>query len=149
MKSMMSSVSGRRGTITTVAFVVILGYFVWNVAGQTGWLDNLGIFSSHAADNAYNSGTEYLEQEQYNQAIVDFDEAIRLDPQYAKVYSNRGLAYINLGQYERAILDYDEAIRLDPQYGNAYYNRGIAYENLGQQEQADLDFAKAKELGVE
>ena len=97
----MSSVSGRRGTITTVAFVVILGYFVWNVAGQTGWFDNLGIFSSHAANNAYESGTEYLERGQYNQAIVDFDEAILLDPQYAIAYYKRGIVYVGLGQSER------------------------------------------------
>ena len=109
MKSMMSSVGVLGGMIATVAFVVILGYFVWNVVGQTGWFDNLGIFSSHAADNAYNSGTEYLEQEQYNQAIVDFDEAIRLDPEYANAYYNRGIAYGNLGQQELADRDFARA----------------------------------------
>ena len=64
-------------------------------------------------------------------AIEDYDEAIRLNPQYADAYNKRGIAYGDLGQYERAIEDWDEAIRLDPQYGNAYYNRGIAYGYLG------------------
>ncbi len=50
--------------IATIVSVLLLGLFIWNIVGQSGWFDNLGIFSSHAADNAYNSGTEYLEQEQ-------------------------------------------------------------------------------------
>ena len=93
MKQLFSLIAG-------LVSVLLLGLFIWNIMGQSGWFDNLGIFSSHAAVNAYNSGTEYLEQEQYNQAIVDFDEAIRLDPQYANAYYNRGLAYRKRGLYE-------------------------------------------------
>ena len=92
-------------------------------------------------------GNDYDNLGQYEKAIKDYDEAIRLDPQRAVAYYNRGFTYDNLGQYEKAIQDYDEAIRLDPQDALAYYNRGVAYYQLGQQEQADRDFAKAQELG--
>ena len=79
---------------------------------------------------------------QLQRAIKDFDEAIRLNPKYAKAYGHRGYAYGNLGQHERAIEDLDEAIRLDPQFAIAYNNRGKAYEALGNQAQADADYAK-------
>ena len=80
--------------------------------GQSGCFDNLGIFSSHAADNAYNSGTEYLDQEQYNQAIVDFDEAIRLDPQDRHAYNNRGIVYGHIGKLIEAERDSAKAKEL-------------------------------------
>ena len=58
--------------------------------------------------------------EQYEAAIEDYDEAIRLEPDYATTYHNRGLAKDALGQYEAAIADYDEAIRLNPDYATVY-----------------------------
>ena len=45
----------------------------------------------------------------YN-ALQNYDEAIRLDPQDAKSYYNRGYAYNNEAQYQRAIEDFDEAM---------------------------------------
>ncbi len=125
------------------------GSDVWNVAGQTGWFDDLGIFSSHAANNAYNSGIEYLERGQYNQAIVNFDEAIRLDPQYANAYYNRGHAYGKRGLYEQAILDFDAYIRLDPDDSGAFFERAYAYDELGQYERAIKDLDEAIRLDPE
>lgn len=84
-----------------------------------------------------------LEQGRYEEAIAEFDEAIRLDPTLAPAYSNRGGAYSNLGQYQRAIEDYDEAIRLDPQHAPAYSDRGDAYTKLGRHEQSIEDFDEA------
>ena len=59
-------------------------------------------------------------------AINDYDEAIRLDPQFASAYYNRGLAYHSLGPFhaEIYIQDYKEAVRLDPQYIDSYYKKG-------------------------
>ena len=102
-----------------------------------------------AAIGANNRGFEYYKLGQYDRAIQDYDEAIRLDPQLAVVYNNRGLAYNELGQYERAIKDFGEAIRLDPKDADAYRNRGLTYEAIGKSEEAERDFAKAKELPYE
>ncbi|MCB9460989.1 MAG: tetratricopeptide repeat protein [Anaerolineaceae bacterium] len=82
----------------------------------------------------------------YDKAIRDYSEAIRLNPQYAYAYNNRGVAYRNLEQYEQAIADYDQAIQLDPQYASAYYNRGYAYDELKQYEQAIADYDQAIQL---
>ena len=49
---------------------------------------------------------------QYERAIIDYSEAIRLNPQDSIAYYNRGLAYHHLEQDEQAIKDFDEAIRL-------------------------------------
>ena len=79
-------------------------------------------------------------------AAVGAGEAIRRDPQYAKVYYNRGNAYSNMGDMDRAIADYSAAIRLDPTYANSYYNRGNAYSNKGDTVRAIADYSEAIRL---
>ena len=51
-------------------------------------------------------------QGQFERAIQDLDEAIRLDSELAPVYFSRGTAYLDLGQPHQAIQDFDEANRL-------------------------------------
>ena len=66
------------------------------------------------------------------EAVADYDEAIRLNPNDDDAYNNRGIVKANLGQHEEAIADFDEAIRLNPNYAKAYSNRGIVKASLGQ-----------------
>ena len=90
----------------------------------------------------YDRGTNLAEAGQYEQAIVEFDKAIELDPNYPKVYANRGLAYSSLGEYDKAIADYSKAIELDSNYAKAYYNRGLAYKSQGREAEAIADFQR-------
>jgi tetratricopeptide (TPR) repeat protein len=78
--------------------------------------------------NTYNNrGNAWYAKGDFDRAIADYNEAIRLNVQYARAYSNRGNAWQGKGDFDRAIADYNEAIRLNPQYANAYYNRGNAW----------------------
>ena len=77
------------------------------------------------------------------EAIADYDEALRIDPQLAAAYYNRGNAKGVLGRYEEAIADYDEALRIDPQLATAYCNRGNVKGLLGRHEEAIADYDEA------
>ncbi len=88
-------------------------------------------------------GYAKYQQGQYAEAIKDYDQVIRLDPNYADAYINRGLAKRKLGQYAEAIKDYDQVIRFDPNDVSAYNNRGVAKENLGLFEDAKKDYQKS------
>src|SRR5262249_29907329 len=85
-----------------------------------------------AAPAFYNRGVGYGRKGEYDRAIQDYDQAIRLKPDLAEAFNNRGSAYGNKGQYARAIQDFDEAIRLKPDYAGAFSNRGSSYLNKGQ-----------------
>ena len=69
--------------------------------------------------------------ERHDEAIADYDQAIRLKPDYAEAYNNRGNAKRALERHDEAIVDYNEAIRLKPDFAEPYYNRGNAKAMLG------------------
>ena len=81
-----------------------------------------------------------------DRAIVDFNKAIDLNPNYADPYSNRGNAHLYKGNFDRAIEDYTKAINVNPYHTDAHYNRGLAYRYKGEVNPAILDFTKAIDL---
>ena len=55
--------------------------------------------------------------ERHNAAITDFDEVIRLNPDYAEAYYNRGTAKYTLGRSEEAKSDFQNALGLAKEQG--------------------------------
>ena len=64
----------------------------------------------------YDLGVRYLEEGNYEEAIIAFTAAIEIDPKQAPVYVGRGDAYIGLGETEEnlasAQADYEMAIAM-------------------------------------
>jgi tetratricopeptide (TPR) repeat protein len=90
--------------------------------------------------NTFNDrGIARVYKGEYDDAIGDFNEAIRLDPRDAVTYNNRGVAWERKGEDDRAIADYNEAIRLDPKYADAYSNRGLFWKRKGDYDRAMAD----------
>ncbi len=90
---------------------------------------------------------EEIDRNQCNpSAEIDFNEAIRLNPNDAEAYNNRGAVRLQQGDIEGAIADYNEAIRLNPSYADAYYNLAKARSDQGDIQGAINDFQKASEL---
>lgn len=98
-------------------------------------------------------GDSYYDSGEYDIAIASYNEAIRLDADFAWAYNNRGNAYYRKGEFDqaisefnKAIADYDRAIRLDPSLVWVYNNRGNAYNRTGEYDQAITDYNEAIEL---
>jgi len=83
---------------------------------------------------------------QTDEAIQQFQAAIRLRPGYADAHSNLGVALAKRGQTDEAIREFREAIRLKPDHANAHYNLGIALDKAGQMEGALRQFQEAVRL---
>src|SRR5499426_2124525 len=94
----------------------------------------------------YKRANGYYERGQYDRAIEDYNQAIRLNPNHANAFSNRGATYARKGEYDRAIESYDEAIRLNPKHADAFSNRGVAYARKGDYDRAVENYDEAIRL---
>ena len=83
---------------------------------------------------------------EYDSAVNDFNEAIKLNPTDVAVRLNRGRAFSNKKNYDSAIEDYNRVIELNPKEAMAYFNRGESYEKKGNALQAIGDYQKVLEL---
>jgi tetratricopeptide (TPR) repeat protein len=91
-------------------------------------------------------GNTLYSLQRYDEAIRAFDQAIRLDPNYASAHYNKGNSLGNLQRYDEAIRAFDQAIRLDPNYAAAYYNKGNSLHNLQRYDEAISAFDQAIRL---
>jgi Tfp pilus assembly protein PilF len=146
-----SSRLGKKNVFRVPAFSLILflvlGVLTWR---QTcNYSDSETLWKMTIARNPVcwmahdNLGNSFKEKGQIYEAVNQYQEAIRLNPDYAGAYYNRGIAYIKLGQYQLAIESYNEAIRRTPDNAFYYNNRGSAYYKLGQYQHAFDDFCLA------
>ena len=93
-----------------------------------------------------NRGVAKSQLGEYEEALVDYNEAIRLKPDNVEVYINRGPTNLILGEYAEALVDLNEVIRLQPDFARAYVNRAEAKVNLNHINEAKSDFQTALEL---
>jgi len=98
--------------------------------------------NSKDANLYYDQGNNYYKKGDYDKAIADYSQVIKLDPNHANAYYNRGVAYDKKGNYDKAITDYSQVIKLVPNHANAYYNRGNVYYNKGNYDQAIADYSQ-------
>jgi tetratricopeptide (TPR) repeat protein len=59
----------------------------------------------------------------YEEAMVSYDTALRINPDSYQAWNNRGVALVELGRYDEAIESYDKALRINPEYTEAKHNR--------------------------
>ena len=91
-------------------------------------------------------GIGYAAKGQYEQAILDHDEAIRIDSSNAESYNYRARANTMLGRNEQALVDYNEAIHLNPKNSRFYSGRGLMYAAINDFARAILDYDRAIEF---
>ena len=84
------------------------------IRGCTAVLKSKGKSPKDLSTAFNNRGNAYYDKKDYDLAIADYNEALRLDPEFALALYNRSCAYRDKGDNDRAMDDYVKAILLDP-----------------------------------
>ena len=88
----------------------------------------------------YDLGLRYLEEGNYEEAILAFTAAIEIDPKRAEAYVGRGDTYLRVAvaqdDLKQAQTDYEMAIELDEAYVQAYLGLSDVYVRYGDVDKA-------------
>jgi tetratricopeptide (TPR) repeat protein len=83
---------------------------------------------------------------QRDKATADYDHALALFPDQARLWLARGRRYGELKQWPKADADFAKAVELKPDDPQVWKERGRVYAELAKPDQAAADFAKVFEL---
>jgi tetratricopeptide (TPR) repeat protein len=103
--------------------------------------------SGGQAQELYEKGMELGRQNNYAQALDEFNQAIKLDAKNASYYAGRGHSHFMLNQLDNALDDYNKALALNPQDSLPLVMRGHTYLKLGNYDKAIQDYDKAIQTG--
>ncbi|NJL43417.1 MAG: tetratricopeptide repeat protein, partial [Pseudanabaena sp. SU_2_4] len=100
------------------------------------------LLAQSSAENFLNRGDSLYEQGRYQEALVYYDRAIQLKPDYAHAWNKRGNTLNELKRYQEALASFDRALQLVPNYFEAWYNRGNALDELKRFQEAIASYDK-------
>lgn len=97
------------------------------------WKNGETLFSRtiEVTDNNYiahhNLGYKLYSRGDLSKAIVHYEKAISLKPDYLLAHLNYGIVLAELGEHEKAIEHYKQALNIEPDYALAHYNLANEY----------------------
>ncbi len=113
-------------------------------------LENTGLRAEdplgEEAHRYYDEARRRALQGNWEEAIIQYDQAIARESSYRAAYEGRADAYHALGRHAEAIRDYSRAIAIGETW-TLYTERGHAFLESGSHAQADQDYHLALSLG--
>lgn len=74
-------------------------------------------------ENLKELGNTAARNQKYEEAVLHYTQAIKLEPTNYALYSNRSFAFLKIQQYYFAMEDANETIRLNPTWAKVCYSR--------------------------
>ncbi|MGA2945425.1 MAG: tetratricopeptide repeat protein, partial [Xanthobacteraceae bacterium] len=93
-----------------------------------------------------NRGSAYRVKGDPTSARKDFDDAVTLNPGYARAFANRGSLLLAQHDLDGAITDLNQAISLDANDAGMFMTRGNAYDEKNDFDHAIADYNEAIRL---
>jgi tetratricopeptide (TPR) repeat protein len=101
------------------------------IYGCTALIQSGSYYGDRLAGFFYNRGTAYSDKGQFERGIQDFDQAIRISPQFAEAYNNRCYTAAKLDrELQRALSDCNISLQLRPNNAYTLGSRGLVYQPI-------------------
>ena len=113
------------------------------IAGCTAVVESDRFTAEQRLDALSARGVLFRKTGQFDLAVVDLTEVLRIRIAADDVYVERGMALVATQQPELAMKDFNESIRLNPSNTNALSQRAVAYRQKGQFDEAIRDLDRA------
>ncbi len=97
----------------------------------------------------YRQGISHLNEGKWDEALVQFNKALDLEPDQPDYLGDRAVAYFQLGKKDLAMIDLNQAQKIDPKNPYRYSSRAFVKDSLGDTKGAITDYEKAIELDPE
>ena len=98
------------------------------------------------ADFYYNLAVLNKQENNLDEAIGRFQQAIAVDPEHLDAHFNLGNSFKELGKWDDALNQYEETLRREPEYWPALVNQGVVLQGLGRFEESLQSLTKAESL---
>ena len=99
-----------------------------------------------AAETAYSQGLAQISRDDYARAVVSFEKAVDIDPNYAEAWYQAGYCYGVLGRHSDALRASRQAAKLRPEWTAAWLNIAASSYALGQFKDAVEGYKQAIKL---
>src|SRR3974390_2101340 len=95
----------------------------------------------------FQSGQQYMENGHYAEAVIEFDNAIKIDSNYADARYQLAKAYLKLQQWPRAYEELKRVVELQPENYAAHFDLAkiLIANGSFQQAQEQIDFLRQKQ----
>ncbi len=135
-----------------VGSVFILFITITTHARSKIWKDSITLWDDVLSKYTYvldawnNRGIARKDKKDYEGAMSDYHQALRINPQNYQAFNNKANLFYVLNDYRSALNNYDSAIKYNPQFALTFKNRGVVKFILKDFAGAAEDFRKALEI---
>jgi Tfp pilus assembly protein PilF len=92
---------------------------------------------------SYNAGVAHTRKGQQREALALFEQALRIDPDYAEALYYKALALKELGQLDAARRALERVVELEPEEAEPHVKLGLVLGQLGRPAEAKRHFERA------
>jgi tetratricopeptide (TPR) repeat protein len=132
------------GIVLTLTFVARTQASYWQNS-ETLWRRTLACTSRNSGAEQ-NLGQAIHEKGNVEEAMVHFQNALRIDPSQASVHSALGVALLEIGRADQSLTSLRRALEIDPNDADAHYNFGNTLLQLGRAREAVAQYRRALEI---